>query len=69
MLQLINIFKAKVEHSQERLKCIHNFNGKSERKKFLGLPRHRWKVKTKISVEGVVWVGVDWSRVSVAGFF
>jgi hypothetical protein len=46
------------------VKCIHSFNGKSERKKPLGLPRRRWEVNTKIGLEAAVRDAVDWSHLS-----
>lgn len=51
------------------MKCIYSFNGKSERKKPLGLPRRRWEDNTKIGLGGVVCEVVYWSHQSLAGFF
>jgi hypothetical protein len=34
--------------------------GKSEGKKPLGRPRHRWEDNTEMDLEEVVWENVDW---------
>jgi hypothetical protein len=41
-------------------KLIQNSAGKSEGKKALGRPRHRWEGNIRMDVRGVEYEGVDW---------
>jgi hypothetical protein len=37
----------------EELRCIRGFGGKTEGKRPVGRPRHRWEDNNKIEVQGV----------------